>query len=353
MNAYLRDLAAQVHAVAVSPENAARLRRWQDVNALRKPDRAPVFCRPVAAWKELLPEDTLRCTDPPLRAVETELRRILIKNSIGDDSVVLPYYPIETDVDYLEDAERTRGLIGGIFGDILPPKVVLSPLEPMTLGAAAIRERGMEALMWECCDDPDGLHRRMTQIRDDTAAALERKLATGLFMPNTKGPMYASDELDPAPGEAVALKHCVGVGNSQEFDTASPAMWEEFLLEYQKPLYARFGLAAYGCCENLTRKIDGILTIPNLRIFVCSAWTDLDRLLDKTGGRYCIMWRQKATEVCFTEDTASIRAGLIKGCEQMRGGRYQIVLRELETLNGDLNRLHVWTQLAIEAASKY
>jgi hypothetical protein len=37
-----------------------------------------------------------------------------------------------------------------------------------------------------------------------------------------------------------------------------------------------------------------VLSIPNLRIFVCSAWSDLGRVVDAVGGRHTIMWRRKA-----------------------------------------------------------
>ncbi|HEY3416671.1 MAG TPA: hypothetical protein VGM23_07285, partial [Armatimonadota bacterium] len=53
--AYVRELARQVAEIAASPENARIKQRWCDVNALRKPDHSPVWCRPVAAWSELLP----------------------------------------------------------------------------------------------------------------------------------------------------------------------------------------------------------------------------------------------------------------------------------------------------------
>ena len=84
--ATVRELATQVAEIAHSPENAAIIQRWRDVNALRRPDRAPVWCRPVGAWDEILPDDSLECTDPRLRNIERELRRALIKHEIGDDS---------------------------------------------------------------------------------------------------------------------------------------------------------------------------------------------------------------------------------------------------------------------------
>ncbi|HRU04398.1 MAG TPA: hypothetical protein P5137_01325 [Candidatus Brocadiia bacterium] len=45
----VRELARQVAEIANSAENAAAERRWRDTNALRKPDRPPVWRRSVAA----------------------------------------------------------------------------------------------------------------------------------------------------------------------------------------------------------------------------------------------------------------------------------------------------------------
>ena len=63
----VRELARKVQALATSDEYETRRRRWRDVNALRKPDRAPVWCKPIACWEELLPEADLACPDEPVQ----------------------------------------------------------------------------------------------------------------------------------------------------------------------------------------------------------------------------------------------------------------------------------------------
>jgi hypothetical protein len=103
----------------------------------------------------------------------------------------------------------------------------------------------------------------------------------------------------------------------------------------------------------LTHKIDKVLTIPNLRIFVCSAWTNLDTVLNHIDTNYCIMWRQKASQVVFAENPNDLRHDLEEGARRLRGRRYQIVLRELQTLRNHPDRLHLWTHLAKETAAKY
>ena len=109
----------------------------------------------------------------------------------------------------------------------------------------------------------------------------------------------------------------------------------------------------HGCCEALTHRIEGVLSLPNLRIFVCSAWTDLARVQEAVGQDYVIMWRQKASDVVFPDDVDTVRRDLEAGCRQLQGYRYQIVLRELQTLCGHPDRLHAWTRAAIEMTAKY
>ena len=201
-------------------------------------------------------------------------------------------------------------------------------------------------------DVPAQMHRLMAHLRDANLSALDQLEATGLITPNNTGPMTCSDPIGDTHTNALTAKNLWCMANSQEFDQVSPAMWEEFCLDYQKPIFERFGRVAYGCCENLTHKIDGVLSIPNLRIFVCSAWTDLAAVQGKIGRDYCTMWRQKASDVVFGDDS-QIKNDLMEGARQLQGHHYQIVLRELETLAGHPRRLHEWTQSAKEAAEKY
>ncbi len=396
----VRELARRVAEIAASEDNRAIHRRWCDVNALRKPDRAPVWCRPVGCWKEILPPESLACRDPWLREVEHGLRQALHKHDIGDDSPVEPYFAVEAvfDVDPpniwgVEVRRQDSGVEGGswkydpplktqadfdrlaapawtfnqaetdrrlqraqeLLGGVLPVKLTCGPaFDSASVQGPAADLRGLGQLLMDMALEPGLVHRLMAYVQRARMRQLDAWEATGLLTPNNRGAMICSDPVGPPPvGGRHTLGNCWCAGNSQEFDPVSPAMWEEFLLAYQKPIFARFGLACYGCCENLTRKIDGVLSIPNLRIFVCSAWTDLDAVLEKVPGDCVIMWRQKASDVVFPDDEAAIRRDLDEGLRKLRGRRYQIVLRELQTLHGHPDRLHVWTAIAKELAARY
>lgn len=394
----VRELASQVAQIAGEPRMEAIRKRWRDVNALRRPDRAPVWCRPVGCWDEILDPSTLVCRDPWLREVEYSLRQIMVKYGIDDDTPVEGYWAIpavftvapanvwgvevshrqpqveggawafdpplgtEADFDRLRspvftyDAAKTREVLArtqDLFGDILPVRMVMEAPLGATLGTGADL-RGLQQMMIDMIDEPHLMHRLMRYLRDATLRAMDQAQATGLLTPNNTGPMTCSDPIGSAgPDGTYTYWNCWCMANSQEFDQVSPAMWEEFCLNYQKPIFERFGLVGYGCCENLTRKLDGVLSIPNLRILVCSAWTSLCTVIERAGTGYCIMWRQKASDVVLPDDVAGVRHHLLEGARQLQGHFYQVVLRELQTLAGHPDRLHVWTALAKEAAVRY
>jgi hypothetical protein len=395
----VQALAEAVSALAREPRMAAILRRWQDVNALRRPDRAPVWCKPVGCWEEIIPESSLRCSTPFARSLEMTFRQILFKRELDDDTPVGDTFQVNAifavepantwgvdvgrhhadapggawaydppikdvaDLDRLripeyrlnEVATRERlERIEELVGDVLPVRLAAAfPLDA-TIGSAAAELRGLETMMMDMIAEPELMHRLMATIRDAVLSSMRTVEASGLLVPNRYQAMTCSDPVgDVPPGGTCTARNLWCMANSQEFDQVSPAMWEEFCLAYQMPILTQFGHVAYGCCENLTHKIDGVLTIPNLRIVVCSAWSDLDTIIGKTAGRHCIMWRQKASDVVFPDDPATVRQDLFNGARRLQGTCHQIVLRELETLAGHPDRLHVWTQFAKEAAGKY
>ena len=394
-----RTLAAQVLELALSDEYEARRTRWRDVNALRKPDRSPVWCRPVGAWSELLPEKVLTCIDPFCRGVERRLRQDLIKDSIGDDSIIEPWWGVaavfdsdspevwgvplgripapgqggswkfdpplnsEKDFDrltfptYRYNETKTKKAITRmqeLLGDVMEVHLTCGVPLGAGLGGMAASLRGLEQLMYDMADRPDLVHRLMKHLEEGVLRAQNAVAGTGLLTLNNNGPTYCSDAPhgDARPGN-VSLGDLWHGTESQEFQEVSPAMWEEFLLSYQIPILSQFWLTSYGCCENLTHKIDGLLRIPNLRIFVCSAWTDLEKVVDAVGDRYTIMWRQKATDVVFADDVKPIRQYLEEGMRIAQGCSVQIVLRELQTLNGKPERLAHWARIAKEVAAKF
>ena len=393
----VRDLAREVAEFYHGEEQAYRLQLWTDVNSLRLPERPPVVAHP-GCWEELLPRGECRCEDEWLRGVEYKLRMTLYKQWIGDDSVIEPFWvgtvmrlqgehqwglpigythsgtaggswhydpPIreESDLDKIvppvyvydeaatrEEFERTNELLG----DLLPVQLYTgNPTPGAWLHGYATQLRGVQELLLDMMDRPAWVHQLMGVLRDGLLGTIDQFEESGLLTLNDPGIMACDDlPLPDFDGVHVRTKDLWGRGESQEFQGVGPAQYEEFLLNYQKPILARYGLTYYGCCENLTNKIPLVLSIPNLRKFVSSPWTDLGKLVEATGDRYCIEWRQKATDVVFTAGMEPIREHLRRGLEIAKGTPLHVTLQELETVNGRPERLREWAAAAKEIGAE-
>ncbi len=395
----VRDLAAQVMELALSDEYERRRQRWRDVNELRRPDRAPVWCRIALARREVLPDSDLQCEDPTCRGMERSLRYDLYKAAVGDDEIREPwwsvravirpeetplwglqtrqsigsteqggfkyFHPIETPDDYeklrvprfYHDPEATERAVEQtqeILGDTMLVRVEgRPPVAPMQQNILESL-RGMGPMMEDLAFRPEMVHRAMAKITEGALNGMRVAEEAGVLTPNNHEPMFCSDPVNDPPAEGpVGLHNLWVAANSQEFDTVGPAMHEEFLLSYQKVLFQSFGRVQYGCCESLSNKTDIVLGIPNLRIFVSSFWSDLEEVIEACGTDYCIMWRQSAAQVALPDTLDEHRAHLEWGLSRLQGHPYQIVLREIETLRGRNNRLHEWAKLAIEMAEKW
>ena len=395
----VRDLAAQVMELATSEEYERRRQRWRDVNERRRPDRAPVWCRPAAAWQEILPQTSLVCTEPLCRKVEYAFRQHLYKDWVGDDHFVEPWWgvgasfrcdspytwglqthkstgttdlggfryhhPIQSPEDYekitvpsytydQEVSERAASRMQDLLGEVMPVRVTGTPPLGPQLSVYLEQLRGMGPMMQDLAFCPELVHRAMAKLTEGVLQGLRVAEEAGVLTPNNDQPMTCSDSVNEPPASGpLRLHHLWVAANSQEFDQISPEMQEEFLLSYQKVLFQQFGAVQYGCCENLTQKIDIVLRIPHLRIFVCSFWTDLDKVIGACGKDYTIMWRQSSAQVTVNETLDEHREHLESGLRRLQGHYYQVVLRELQTLNGKPNRLRDWARMAIDLAEKY
>jgi len=133
---------------------------------------------------------------------------------------------------------------------------------------------------------------------------------------------------------------------AQEFTGVSPAMHEEFLLRYQLPILRPFGLVAYGCCEDLTRKIDMLRQIPNLRRIAVSPFANVASCAEQIGRDYVVSYRPSPADmVSYGYDEARIRAILTRDLTACRDCHVDITLKDVETVEGDPHRVRRWVQL--------
>jgi hypothetical protein len=397
--AHVRKLARVFAQIATSPAMEHVRQRWRDTYMLRQTDRAPVWLRlDPACLPELLPDESFQCEDPFLRRVERTLRIGLRQHEFGDDTIALPYWkipaaiefegdhlwgveikrhepkmrggawsydpPIKTRADleklriptwHYDQAETDRRLnrYSELLDDILPVHLnALPPLFP-GVGRNASDLIGLDGLLLNMALDPEMIHALTAFIRDSVLTCIDQVEEMGILTENNDEPIHFSESLKTSPDNApLRIADLWFRTESQQFQNVGPEMWRQFCLAYQQPIMSRFKYVSYGCCEDLTDRIDDVLAIPNLRIFVNSPWTDLSVAAEKCRDRYCIIWRQKATDVVFSPDLGLIREHLEQGMKATQGCHRAIVLQEVATTNGNPQRLHDWVNLARDLSER-
>lgn len=113
------------------------------------------------------------------------------------------------------------------------------------------------------------------------------------------------------------------------------------------PIMEQFGRVAYGCCEDLTRKIDMLRQLKNLRRIAVTPWADVASCARQIEDRYVLSWRPNPSAmVCTGFDPDRVRKILRDGLDACEGCHVDILLKDIQTVAGDAQRLKDWTGLA-------
>ena len=389
----LRDLAARYMEVCGRPIQRERRNLWRRHNSLR--GGRPLIYTRAFAWHEM-PESECSCQDPFFRQHEAFFRYQLFWDSLGDDSIFEPWvtvratyrcegwgiesplihsgkprgsfkvdYPIKTEADLdrlrrpwheideaatAADAQR----LGDAIGDLIPINVDRGPAYRMwqaDLSTDLGYLRGIEHFMMDMTDRPEWLHRLVCFMAAGVLHTHEQAEAAGdwgLCAHQNQAMPYAEELPDPAANEnGVSRKKLWGYMAAQEFTAVSPTMHEEFLLRYQLPILEQFVLVAYGCCEDLTNKIDMLRQIPNLRRIAVSPFANVARCAEQIGDRYILSYRPSPADmVSYDFDPARVRAVLRRDLQACRDCRVDITLKDVETVQSDPHRVWEWVNVA-------
>ncbi len=397
--ALLRDLAKQYRDLCADPVQEERKDLWRRHNSLRQ-TRPLIYVR-AFAWHEM-PQAACLCQDPFYRRYEDFFRNRLFWGSFNDDSVFEPWvsvgaalkcygwgveirrthsdqpggsykddYPLKRledvanlrtpwhEVDEARTAEAVEKLTDAV-GDILTVNVDRGPAYRMWTGDLSTdlgHLRGIEHFMLDMMDDPEGLHRLVGFM----AAGVEKAQAEaeaagdwGLCAHQNQAMPYALELEDPAPNRNGVKRSALwGYMAAQEFTAVSPAMHEEFLLRYQLPILKQFGLTAYGCCEDLTHKIDMLRQIPNLRRIAVSPFADTATCAEQIGRDYVLSYRPSPADmVSYGFDPARIRTILTRDLTACRNNHVDITLKDVETVGRDPARVKNWVSLTRDVIDK-
>jgi hypothetical protein len=288
-------------------------------------DRVWSFCKPIKDWEDVA-------------------------------KLVAPHHVIDK-----EDTARNVERLQAAVGDILEVNVDRGPAFQSFRGDLSTDVallRGHDQLMLDMYDSPEQLHTLVAFMRDGVLGVHEEAERAGdwsLTSQQNQCMCYCQELESPRANSGPRQRkelwyYCA----AQEFTLVSPAMHDEFLLQYQIPIVEQFGMVAYGCCENLTRKIGMLRQIPNLRIIAVTPSADLAACSEQIGTDYVISWRPSPTDmVCAGLDEDRVRRVIGQGLEATRGCLMHIQLKDVETVEGEPDRLARWVQIVRETIDRY
>ncbi|HNQ36085.1 MAG TPA: hypothetical protein PKN80_08500 [bacterium] len=405
----LRELAKQYAEVAALPIQEERRQLWSEHNSLR-PTRVLVIAT-FGMWnvwcREIFNDGRMECRDPFYRYYERILRMQLFQHSIGDDFILEPWInhraavrssggfvnpwgveekrinpgveggafrfdpPLKewSDLEKLrplahqvDEVETGRGLnrLREAVGDILPVNLDRTPVWTGWLSDISTslgRMRGLDQVMIDMYEAPEKLHGLLAFMRDHILAQQAAAEAAGDFSltsGHNQCHIYSRELEAPRANSGPRRRRQLwGYFAAQEFTLVSPAMHEEFMLRYQRPIMENFGLTAYGCCEDLTRKIGILRQVSNLRVIAVAPRADLAACARAAGTDYVLSWRPNPADMlCCGFDPDRVRRIITAGLESARGCRVHIHLKDIETLEGDPDRLRRWVQVVRSACDR-
>ncbi|MGQ9454724.1 MAG: hypothetical protein ACUVRS_06175 [Armatimonadota bacterium] len=400
----LRDLARRYAEIAADPIQDERRNLWRDHNSFVR-TRILILILDWPCAHEIPEIANLECEDPFYRAHEYNLRVKLFHASCGDDAIQEPWitqrasvvepeglwglpigripstvqggsWKFDPAIKNLEDAgkmlvpehiideedtARNVARLQDVVGDILEVNVDRAPA--WTIWGADISTylsylRGLDQLMWDMVDNPGWLHEVLSFMRDGILKVHEEAERAGdwqLCNSYNQAMPYCHELPDPKANSGPVTRDKLWIFMAaQEFTLISPEMHYEFMLQYQMPIIEKFGLSAYGCCEDLTNKIDMLRRIPNLRRIAVTPVANVRRCAEQIGTDYILSYRPNPAEmVCCGFDPDHIRRTISRALEDARGCFVDITLKDASTVENQPWRLKEWVRIVREVADRY
>lgn len=402
----LRELAKQVAEIAALPVQQEKIQMWKALNRL-DPVRPMVLVNHIP-WHEMQGEDELtpKCAEPFLRTLETDLRRMLYRwKHLPADGVVEPFVripkaihgtaenlgiaPVEQQLKADPDNPISSHRYADQFEDeddlekIEAPEVFLDDQETARRedmardaleGILEVRMeghcprftpwdriaewRGAENVLLDLAFRPDFIHRLMRRVTDAFLKRLDSLEAKGLLgydQAIVKNSGAYTDEL-PTDGftpEKPRTQDIWSSGMAQILGSVSPAMHNEFEIEYAMEWYRRFGLNYYGCCEPLHDRIDDVARLPNIRKISVSPWAEQVQAAESIENRFVFSRKPNPAFLAGNSwNPERVRADLLetRRIAERHGCPLEFILQDLSTVNYQPQRLWEWCTIAMEVA---
>lgn len=398
----LKQLAAQVHEIALLPQQEELRNMWRRHTALQH-GIPPVFVSPEGSWVELIAPESLQCEDSFAREVELELRKRLYRwEHIHDDTPIedsfdlpvscipinqgwgLPVLRQEAtgrgswhhqavveepedwkklkkptlDVNVSDAEEKARQLKDAV-GDLL--KVNVTGIKIFDFHVAHIYAdfRGLDNLFMDLVDDEEMVKDVFAFLADGLSGLVRQAQQMNLVQSNndytyhyTGGLGYCNDLPSPT-GKTAQLSEIWGAAEAQEFSCVSPDMFCRTILPYEKQLLEPFGLNGYGCCDDLTEKLDEVLKIRNLRRVAACPWANLGKMAQRLKKDYILTWKPNPSYLAGEVfDEAAVEAYMVESLQAAKDGYPEIILRDTHSCRNDPSRFTQFVKLTRRAIDR-
>ena len=402
----LRELARQVAVIAALPVQRETTSLWKALNGL-KPVRAMVMIDQIP-WHEMEvgEELALRTEDDFCRGIETALRRTLYSwRHMRADMVVEPMVEIPKVIRGegfgIQTVERTavtdprNDVIGHAYidqlrteddlGRIREPEIHLDErataeaqekAQDIFDGILAVRMQGWfpvfapwdiiatwrspEHALLDLVDRPEFMHRivsRLTEVHLSLLDQLEEQGLLGVGQHTIHCTGAYTDDL-PAPGFDPGHPRARDLwtyGMAQVFSAVSPAMHQEFWLNYAVNWFSRFGLGYYGCCEPLHHKVDLIRRVPRVRKISMSPWVNVEKGAERIGQDFVFSRKPSpallAGEAWEPDRVERDLRDTLEICTR-HGCPVEFILKDISTVRYQPQRLWEWAEIAMRVVGR-
>jgi hypothetical protein len=204
-------------------------------------------------------------------------------------------------------------------------------------------------------DRPELIHALMEKLMDGLVYQIGQMNALGLFDVYTNLCHCSHTFSDDLPvGDAVrhpTSHDSWAFGLAQLFTSVSPAITDEFEVQYMKRVFPFFGAIYYGCCDRLDDRLDVVTKMPKIRKISCSPWSDRENFARNLPKGYVMSNKPTPAILAydsFDEDAA--RRDLTRTIRAAHENQVplEMILKDVSTVRYDPKRLWRWAKIAIE-----
>lgn len=397
----LQELAKKYMSYASLPIHAEKREMWRKLNVHEM--QKPMVVIDQLPWDEINTDGHLSCQleDTSLHVVEWQMRKDIFHwENIPVDMVMNPYICIPRPIsstglgvgaightlnegdktvgshsyinqfEEMEDVEKIKTpivtldtqreaelieLFADIFDGIAPFKM-RGMYRPLPVWDFIAGWMGVENVYIELMMRPELLHAIMDRCTNALLSEIDQINALGGFNAHVHQAHYSYTFTDDLPGKDFDEKNATTkdgwtFGMAQLFTSVSPAVTEEFEVEYMKKLFSKFGAVYYGCCERLDDRLDVIAKMPNVRKISCSPWSDKKRFAENLDPKYIMSNKPNPAYLAGTTfDEDVVRRDIRETIQVAKdnGLGVELILKDLSTVKGDFNRVVRWAEIANE-----